>query len=231
MAARVAEELEQLHKFESESLANMSIDPNKGETEEKQRDLLLKVNSCIYDFKMKAPSIELQLDVLKDTIGLLSKNGINMEKMESQMTEAVDKWGSVKKQAPVAKDLGKLVQEREALKIKKNIENFENRVKTYAFEFSKKPLFDFATGVDAAYTNVIKVREELLRLDVEMADLASYARIFEFPDLIDPAKAVQERCHSELQMTLQLWHMIDFINFQLSDWKKTLWNDINCEVI
>lgn len=230
MAARVADELEQLHKFESESLANMSIDPNKGDTEEKQRDLLLKVNSCIYDFKMKAPSIDLQLDVLKDAIGLLSKNGINMEKLDSQMGEAVDKWAAVKKQAPIAKDLGKHVQEREALKIKKNIENFENRVKTYAFEFSKKPLFEYATGVDAAYSNVVKIREELLRLDAEMADLANYARIFEFPDLVDPARLVQERCHAELQMTLQLWHMIDFINFQLADWKKTLWNDINCEV-
>ena len=230
MAIKVAEELEALHRFESESLNHLSIDPNKGDSEEKQRDLLLKVNSCIYDFKMKSPAIDLQIDVLKDCIGLLAKNGINMEKSEIQMNEAVDKWAAVKKQAPIAKDLGKTVQEREAFKIKKNIENFENRAKTYAFEFSKKPLFDYTTGVDPAYTNVAKIREELLKLDSEMADLASYARIFEFPDLIDPARAVQERCHSELQMTLQLWHMIDFINFQLGDWKKTLWHDINCEV-
>jgi hypothetical protein len=232
MALRLAEELDALHKFEAESLANMSIDPNKGDSEEKQRDLLLnlKVNSCIFDFKMKSPAIDLQLDVLKDAISLLAKNGVNMDKLENQMSEAVDKWGAVKKQAPIAKDLGKTVQEREALKIKKNIENFENRVKSYAHEFAKKPLFEYVTGVDASYSNVVKIREELLKLDAELADLASYARIFEFPDLVDPAKAVQDLLHTELQLTLQLWHMIDFIRFQLDDWKRTLWNDINCEV-
>jgi hypothetical protein len=129
MTARVTEELDKLQAFEDSALQNLSIDPNKGENEDKQRDLLLKVNSCIYEFKLQQPAIELQLDVLRDAVALLQKQGVNMDKSESHMNEAAEKWSAVKKQAPVAKEAGRNVQEREALKIKKNIDNFENRVK------------------------------------------------------------------------------------------------------
>ena len=151
MTARVTEELDRMHKFNTSALASLSIDPNQGDTEDKQRDLLLKVNSCIYDFKQSQPEIELKQDVLRDAIVLLQKHGVNMDKSDTQMTDVVDSWGSVKKQVPVARELGVRVQEREALKIKNNITIYENARKTYAFEFGKKPLFDFATGVDAAY--------------------------------------------------------------------------------
>jgi len=229
MTSRVADELEKMQKFNTSALANLSIDPNQGDSEEKQRDLLLKVNSCIYDFKQQQPEIELNQDVLRDAIMLLQKHGVNMDKADQQMNDVVDQWGAVKKQAPVAKELGRSVQEREALKIKNNIQTFENARKTYAFEFGKKPLFEHATGVEAAYKNILQAREELLKGDAELDGLSSYARIFEFPELVEPSKELQKRCHQELRQMLQMWHNVDMIDYQLKEWNKTLWDDINCE--
>ena len=231
MTARVQEELEKLAAFEDAALANLSVNPNDGDTEDKQRDLLLQVNSCIFEFKLQQPAIELQLDVLRDAVNLLQKQGVNMDKPEVSLNEAGDKWAAVKKQAPIAKEAGKNVQEREALKIKKQIEDFELRVKGLEQEFRKKPFFSYETGVPAAYESVIAARAELLKSDAELADLASYARIFEFPELMDPSKQVQEECHKQLGLTLQLWHMIDMINYNLTYWNSTLWDNINCEEI
>ena len=46
---------------------------------------------------------------------------------------------------------------------------------------------------------------------------------------MEPSKAIQERCHQELKQMLQMWHNVDMIDFQLKEWNKTLWDDINCE--
>eukprot|EP00960_Hanusia_phi_P043077 755854-Hanusia_phi.AAC.7 len=219
MSSRVVEELEKLFNWEKIALADLNVDPNSGSTEDKQRDLLLKAE----------PNIELQLDVLKDAIGLISKNGINVDKNEAQMNEVMEQWASLKKQAPIAKELGKKVQAREALKIKNNIQNYENKVKTYQFEFRKKPLFEFKTGVATAYQDIFKTRSELLKLEDEYSDLANFARIFEFPEMMEPTRALQDQCHSELRQMVQMWHMVDMIEYQVGQWKTTLWNDIECE--
>lgn len=120
------------------------------QTEDKQRDLLLKVNGRIYEFKESIETFELQLDVLKDAITLLGKQGNNMDKATAQMGEVDENWLTVKKQAPIAKALGADVQEREATKIKASIATFENEVKTAEYEFGKKALFQFETGVETA---------------------------------------------------------------------------------
>ena len=91
------------------------------ELENKQRDLLLKVNGRIYEFKEEQQNFDLQLDVLKDAMTLLAKQGVNMDKANVQMGEVDDKWAEVKKQAPAAKALGHTVQEREATKIQNSI--------------------------------------------------------------------------------------------------------------
>ena len=54
---------------------------------------------------------------------------------------------------------------------------------------------------------------------------------FEFPELMDFSKELQERLVVENKQMLQLWHFVDLIDSSISEWKTTLWNDINCEEI
>ena len=256
MAQRVTEELEKVAKWEEAALKDLKIDPNAGADEDKQRDLLLKVNGTIYEYKERSNEFELQvwrsvklfaqkiqrmvtnfrstalqMDVLKDAIALLGKHGVNMDKALTQMGEVDDNWAAVKKQAPIAKELGRNVQEREAAKIKSSIETFENGIKSYEFEFRQKALFKYETGVEAAYTDCVKAHKELLDNDKRWAELADFSKIFEFPELMEPSKLIQDRLHVETGQMLQMWHFVDMIDGSINDWNKTLWNDINCEEI
>ena len=231
MATRVTDELSRLAKWEETALKDLAIDPNKGADEDKQRDLLLKVNGRIFEFKETQNDFELQLDVLKDAIALLSKHGEKMEKATQQMVEVDDSWAAVKKQAPIAKELGRNVQEREAKKIQTNIQSFENDIKSYEFEFKQKQMFTFDTGVEQGYVDCIKAHKELLEHDKKWDDLSGFAKIFEFPELMEPSKVITTALHQQTSQMLQMWHFVDMITSQVDMWKTTLWNDLNCEEI
>lgn len=231
MAQRVSDDLDKMAKWEAAAMKDLKIDPNSGASEDDQRDLLLKVNGRIYEFKEESANFELQLDVLKDAIALLSKQGVSMEKANTQMAEVDDQYSAVKKQAPIAKELGSKVQEREATKIKANIQTYENDIKNCQFEFGKKSLFKFETGNEAAYKDIIQAHKELLVNDKKWDDLAEYAKIFEFPELMDLSKQINTQLHKEGTQMLQMWHFVDMIEMSVEQWKTTLWNDINCEEI
>jgi len=201
------------------------------EIEDKQRDLLLKVNGRIYEFKEEQQNFELQLDVLKDAMILLGKHGVNMDKASAQMGEVDEKWAEVKKQAPVAKELGRNVQEREAAKIKSSIDDYDNTIKTFEYEFKQKPLFTCDTGLEAAYADCIKTHKELVEHKKRWVELADFAKIFEFPELMDFSKELQDRLFVETKQMLQVWHFVDMIDCAIKEWNTTLWNDINCEEI
>ena len=201
------------------------------EIEDKQRDLLLKVNGRIYEFKEEQQNFELQLDVLKDAMILLGKHGVNMDKASAQMGEVDEKWAEVKKQAPVAKELGRNVQEREAAKIESSIDDYDNTIKTFEYGFKQKPLFTCDTGLEAAYADCIKTHKELVEHKKRWVELADFAKIFEFPELMDFSKELQDRLFVETKQMLQVWHFVDMIDCAIKEWNTTLWNDINCEEI
>ena len=232
MEKRVKDELDELQEWQEETMKDLKIDPNSGADEDKQRDLLLTVNGRIYEFKESQDKYDLQLDVLKDAMSFLSRHGSkDMDKRNAQMADVDENWAAVKKQAPIAKELGRNVQEREAAKVKDKIQAYESTIKTYEYEFKQKAMFTRETGVEAGYVDAIKTHSELVDNDKKWEELAKFAKIFEFPELMEPTKETQARLHKEGNMMLQMWHFVDMITLSINEWKKTLWNDINCEEI
>ena len=135
----------------------------------------------------------------------------------------------MKKQLPVAVEVIKPVQEREGNKIKSSIEKFTLASKTTQKDFGEFPLNKYETGLQAAYTNVLEIKNKFLEMDKEMATLSGYAKVFEFPELIEEAASKMKELHADLNSMLQLWHMIGMVDIEMAEWSKTLWNDINVE--
>eukprot|EP00961_Rhodomonas_salina_P145144 1953467-Rhodomonas_salina.1 len=138
MPKRVLKELRLLETFNTSSIANLSLDPTKEADEEKQREVLLKVKGCIYQVKVDQPHIELQLDILKDALSYMNKHNIQVEKMEKEMKDVVENFAEVKKQMPAALDIIKPVQQREANKIREEIEKFTHKAKVAEKEFGTR---------------------------------------------------------------------------------------------
>ena len=189
--------------------------------------------------KVDQPKIELQLDVLKDALGYMHKQGIATEKMEKEMKDVMENFGSVKKQAPVAAEVIKPVQQREADKIKAEVAKFTLKVKSIQKEFLEKPFMvndakekeNYISFVDSKYTSIIEMKSKLREIDKELTGLIHFATVFEFLEITEDAVSVVKSMHSDLNIMLQLWHFTAMVDFQMAVWNQTKWADINTEVM
>jgi hypothetical protein len=181
--------------------------------------------------KVDQPRLELQLDVLRDSLGYMHKQGVSTEKMEKEMKETVENFGAVKKQTPLAQEVIKPVQQREAEKIRAEVEKFTMKIKGYQRDLAEKSLMKAETGVDRAYAVAGEVKTELRRLDAELAGLVGFATVFEFLEITDGAKSVAKTLHGDLGVMVQLWHFIAMVEFQMGVWNQTKWDEINIETM
>ncbi len=88
------------------------------------------------------------------------------------------------------------IQASEVDRIKRELEKFGSKVRTYKLEFRKRSFFKYATGADAAYPEIDLVASELLALKVECGRFGVLASIFEFPQLVEPINAVRACVHA-----------------------------------
>ena len=63
--------------------------------------------------KVDQPRIELQLDVLRDAMSYMHRQGFNTEKVEKEFKDVVEGFSTVKKQAPEAAELEELTARTE----------------------------------------------------------------------------------------------------------------------
>jgi dynein heavy chain len=169
----------------------------------------------------------------------LHKQGVNTEKIEKEMKDIMEKFGAVKKQAPNAAEVIKPVQEREADKIKAEVEKFTLKVKIVQREFNEKPFMSndpkatepFESIVESKYKSVVEMKAHLREIDKELGVLIHFATVFEFLEITEEAVSVVKGMHSDLNTMLQLWHFISMVDFQMAVWNKTLWAAINTEMM
>ena len=188
---------------------------------------------------MDQPKIELQLDVLKDALSYMHKQGIGTEKMEKEMKDVMENFGSVKKQAPLAAEVIKPVQQREADKIKAEVASFTLKVKGMQKEFLEKPFMvcdakekeNFVTFVEGKYTSIVEMKTKLRETDKELNGLIHFATVFEFLEITEDAVGVVKGMHADLNVMLQLWHFVAMVDFQMAVWNQTKWAEINTGIM
>jgi len=231
MGVRIQQELRDLDKFLNGVLRDLKLDPASEQGEEKQFQCLLKCIHAMYDIKVQMPMTDLQFDVLRDAVAMLGKNGLNIERSEKDLVDQLERWADVKKAAPAAKDGIKPIQDREALKIRTNIQAFTDRMKDERRKFEQKAFYKFSTGSDAAYGQVLETLEELNVLEHQGASLKEYSVIFEFPELMKAPFDVLSRCKEDLIAIKGMWDNLAMIEYQFASWKETPWEGIETETI
>ncbi len=177
--------------------------------------------------------------MLRDSLGYLHKQGVSTEKIEKEMKDVVENFGSVKKQAPIAADVIKPVQEREADKIKAEIESFTLKVKVTQREFLDKEFMfhdpksvdPFNSILESKYSSILKTKAELREIDKKLNELIYFATVFEFLEITQEASSVVKGMHTDLNIMLQLWHFVSMVDFQMTVWNQELWADINTEIM
>ena len=94
-------------------------------------------------------------------------------KFEKRLEDVGHKWDDIKKAQPQVKTDVEPIQGSEADRIKKDLEKFGGRVRSYKIDFHKRSFFTYSTGCDAAYPELDHVANDLINLGKARAQAAA----------------------------------------------------------
>jgi len=226
---RFAKQMRDLDKMLGESMRQLTLRPQDEISAEGQFKVLVQAMNAIHDIKQKMPIYDLQFEVLRESITYLASTGTNVDRQEKELKDAMDRWTSVKKQAPESRENVRPILEKEIQKLKVNVTNFHEKMKEERKKFEAKNIFKYETGTEAAYKSILSTRTELLAFEKDSKLLAENARIFDQGDIMKPSQEILAKNFEDLSKVTQLWHTIAMINTQFDSWRSTLWKDINTD--
>jgi dynein heavy chain, axonemal len=231
MSSYMSSKIKELDGTLQKYLTDLAVDPSKESSDEKQLAGLLKVMNGIFETKLQGPAFDLEFDVIIDAIKFLTKSGVNVDRQKSEVTDVFEKWSEVKKAIPRAREVIRPVKDREASKVKQQIQVFTDKVKEDRKKFDAKPFFKYDTGSDQAYKDIAKSQSEILQLNSESKTMTENSRVFEFPELMKASHDMLAKMQQDLVKVKQLWDFVAQIKYQFDFWKNTLWSQLDCETI
>ena len=161
---------------------------------------LLKVMDAILSIKLKTPEIDLQIEIVAESIAYLKVQSAQTDREEKLLDQVTKNWRDVKKHAPKKKDDITPQREQQTAIIKNDIQArahaymhahahfhasphslyrhhrrawqiLSDRVEGQRREFDKCAVFKWETGVKHAYEHLVSFHYRLLELEIEMARL------------------------------------------------------------
>lgn len=225
-----ARELAALEKFVQESLVTFKTaqDLTKLAADFAQ---LMKVMETLFQVKSRRASLDLTIDTLRETLGLLAKHKVNVAAKEKALVAVEELWTGLKKMLPSVKADVQPIQDIEGERIKVKIREFTDKVTNYRKDFLTLPMFTYATGFKAAYAPMNQAAADIAALDVELKELRNLADAFECPELIEPPNATMAECREDLAQIKEVWDMSSLVEQQFASWRQTLWADIRTDMM
>eukprot|EP00882_Tetradesmus_deserticola_P010125 GHRQ01010697.1.p1 GENE.GHRQ01010697.1~~GHRQ01010697.1.p1 ORF type:complete len:387 (+),score=127.04 GHRQ01010697.1:1021-2181(+) len=190
-------------------------------------DSLLKTMDSLYQVKVKKSDNDLLIEQMKETLRVLAADKIPTGKLEKRLEDVANKWDEVKKLQPQVKSTVEPIQATQADRIRKDIDAFTTRVVQYKKAFRSNSLYKFATGCEAAYSQLNTAATELAKLRKECSQCAELASIFELTDAMGPVTAAFKELHEDLVAVKGVWDCIMLCETQFQSWRQTLWCNIS----
>lgn len=140
-------------------------------------------------------------------------------------------WEEIKKLQPNVKGDVEPIQNAEAERIRAEIEGYASKLRSFKSAFRKRPIYQYATGPEAAYPMMDEASLELVQLSKECTHFEGLAATFEFPQLMTPVIANLQATWADLVMVKDVWDTQVICDVQFVDWKKTLWTEIRTDLM
>lgn len=165
--------------------------------------------------KSKTASTDLKMEIAGESLALLEKSGIDVQRLKEDLDSAAMGWDSLKAVLPAVKEVIKDMEVSQELKLKASAAEFTLRVSSFCDELEGRQLFVTESGVDSAYEEVAHVRRELGVLEAERAHTDHLTTIFECSEvLVDATRMLREALQSLVKIK-GLWDFVALANSQV----------------
>lgn len=125
------------------------------------------------------------------------------------------------------------LQAKEAVVIKKNLDNFLIKINEFRKDFLANLPFDYTDNmtndeISAQYKVIDLYYKKTCDMEKEAQDYNNLERLFELQR--SQYKQLKE-CHNDLKNLKTTWDAIAMINFQYNDWKTKPWRQIKADTM
>lgn len=226
-------EISNIENFIHEVGEGIKVLPTAAE-KKADKQLLRQVMTHLRDVKMVKDWTLAEIEPMKQTVALLKKHQLKMDddylvKLENSKTALIEV--SERALGPVKEKILPL-QTQEATNIKKRLMDFELRVSEYRTEFLRECPYMIQECspqiIDGAYKTISDYYEKTCELEEAARELNDLETLF---DMQKSSYKQLKDCKSELCHLKYMWDLISLISYQFDDWKSTLWDKIDTDLL
>ncbi|EFN60095.1 hypothetical protein CHLNCDRAFT_133411 [Chlorella variabilis] len=189
-----------------------------------------QVMDALYLVRSKRRDTDLLFDQLKESCQLLAGEHRvkDAARTDRQLDDLRHRWEAVKKAAPQVRASIKAAQEAECERVKADMERFSAAVAQYVGSiYSKRAFFAWATGVEAAFSDIEKTFKDLEAMHAEHSRLHTLGKLFDCSQLLEAAAASIKATDEELAALRALWQQAAAAEKKLGDWNQTLFSAVD----
>ena len=225
MTEYVKQSLEDLGKEMIKTNQNL----NKGATLQPGDIRQLKdVMSALKVIKDRGVDIQFLLDQTQETINYMILH--NMGKtapIQKKLDSVQEEFNVASKAAPIVRKQIKPLQDDEAKNVMNEIAKLEEELDKHHKKLLADDVFKIDNGAEKSYAKLLEHLVLVVEREGEVSKLVDLGTLFEFPERTEKIRAEVADMRGDLLKCKSLWDLEQMVNFQLEEWKKLLWDQIN----
>lgn len=199
------------------------------------KDALMSVMAVIRDVRKKMDSVTEIFGPQRDCINILKNHGVDVfgstiagQNLQDFIEEVPLVWEAVVKKTFKKKEdiLPMQMASVDALKV--DLENFYLSIREFRGEFRSKAPFKFDGNCADAYKNMDAYADKLDELENQIVQFHELEELFELQETNYPE--IHET-RNEIKLLKNLWDFKASINAVFSDWRTSLWKDVNTDAL
>ena len=221
---RVTNNVAELNDFMAETAVTQEIEVPDGDV-----DTLLKVMGCIRDVRTRTEETDGMFEPLRNTVQLLKKWNIDVsEETLKGLEEAPMTWSNLKKQTFAVKEVLTPLQNAEAEKVKKQVDEFNKEVESFREEFKVKGPFAYSDKFAEQFKNLHAQAERISELEARALHLNEMQDLFDL-NVTDYREIRYSR--KDAMMLKGVWDCIAMVETTFEEYKQIKWGDIEVETL
>ncbi len=218
----------EVKSFSTDSLAQL-----KEANPSDELDPLVRVKNALSNVQDQTVTRDLCLASNRTALRYLKRTKPKLkdvDRMLKDLETAQGAWNTTKKEVqPTSKRITQS-NAKWTDKVEDSIEKYTRLTEDRVFnEMKKRKMWDFETGVEAAATDMGKADYWLRTLGEELEENATLCRLFEFPKLIDKARAMYDDMKSWMVEMRRLWDVAKKAEDFIGNARRILWAEMNVD--
>ena len=198
------------------------------------RDSLIAIKDTLSQLERRSEELSLAIDSSKAMLSYLkSKDDTNLglEKLLRDLEASESLFQEALAKAPNTADRIIPVTHTWANKTEVEVGKYTKKLQFMEMDFRARPMWEYETGAEAARQDMKGAKSELKREAALLEDMAHLCETFEYPGLIDEARAFLDQMSEYLKQMDKLWRVTEDLDLHIKRCRNLKWSTLDLDAL